>query len=228
MKALVFKELREIFGIAVVATGCYLTLVIYLTNAEMFNWVLGVRNEITAKGIADEPSIPFISDDFLKFYSYISMLFAGALGLWQPICESSQGAYLFLLHRPRSRNAIFLTKLATGLSVLLLCSSLPIVLYGWWASVPGHHPSPFTWSMTEEAWKFALVVPLLYFGAFLSGLRPARWFGTRLLPLASSAAFLAILMIAQSWWLIGILLAIILYAMLVASVCYVAQVRDYA
>jgi hypothetical protein len=28
-------------------------------------------------------------------------------------------------------------------------------------------------------------IPLLYMGAFLSGLRPARWYGTRFLPVVA-------------------------------------------
>ena len=27
--------------------------------------------------------------------------------------------------------------------MLLICAFLAIVLYGWWATVPGHHPSQF-------------------------------------------------------------------------------------
>ena len=101
------------------------------------------------------------------------------------------------------------------------------VLYAWWAAVPGHHPSPFEWSMTGRAWRLVFLMPLLYLGAFLSGLRPARWFGTRLLPLVAAAVFLLLLNILP-WWLLSFLLAVLLYGMLAANVCYVARTRDYA
>ena len=45
-------------------------------------------------------------------------------------------------------------------------------------------------------------MPLLYFGAFLSGIRPARWFGTRLLPLVAAGA-LAMLLPELRWWPVG-------------------------
>src|SRR5437867_2133155 len=68
--------------------------------------------------------------------------------------------------------------------LLFLCSVPPVLFLAWWAVTPGHHPSPFLWSMTDQTFRLILATPLLYLGAFLSGLRPARWWGTRLLPLA--------------------------------------------
>ena len=55
------------------------------------------------------------------------------------------------------------------------------------AAAPRTHPGPFEWSMTESALRLWLILPLVYLGAFFSGLRPARWFGSRLLPLLSVA-----------------------------------------
>ena len=81
--------------------------------------------------------------------------------------------------------------------------------------------------MTGPAWQLALLMPLLYLGAFLSGLRPARWFGTRLLPLTASVILLVLLVMAP-WWPLCYLLAAALYAVLVINVCFVARVRDYA
>ena len=40
--------------------------------------------------------------------------------------------------------------------------------------------------MTAWAWQLWLCMPLVYLGAFLSGIRPARWFGTRLMPLVAA------------------------------------------
>ena len=112
--------------------------------------------------------------------------------------------------------------------MLLGCASMPIVLYGAWAAVPGHHASPFEWSMTGPAWRLTILMPLLYLGAFLSGLRPARWFGTRLLPLVASVLCLALLYTAPWWWPVAFPLALVLYGLLAANVCFAGQVRDYA
>jgi hypothetical protein len=221
MRALALKELREVFGITAVALGCYLALVVNLMGAKVFDWVPGMP--------AGTEEVPFTGTGFAAFFAIVSVVFAVALGFRQSAWESARGTYLFLLHRPLRREAIFLTKLAVGAGVLLGGASLPIVLYAAWAAVPGHHPSPFAWSMTAPAWQLALLMPLLYLGAFLSGLRPARWFGTRLLPLVACLALMVLLLDAVPWWwFLGLPLTLASYALLAANVCYVARVREYA
>jgi ABC-type transport system involved in multi-copper enzyme maturation permease subunit len=220
MKALVRKELREVFGITAAALAGYLMLVASLMGARVFDWFPGMPNGTR--------EVPFVGGEFTVFFIFASVLFAVALGFRQSAWESSRGTYLFLLHRPVRREAIFLLKLAMGAGILVVCMSLPIVLYGTWAAAPGRHPSPFTWSMSESAWQSVLEMPLLYLGAFLSGLRPARWYGTRLLPLFASAAILLLLERVPWWWSLGLPLTVLLYGLLAANICYVARVRDYA
>ena len=220
MRALAFKELREVFGITAAALGAYLALVVNLMGAKVFDWVPGIP--------AGTNEVPFAGQEFTIFFTFVSVVFALALGFRQSAWESARGTYLFLLHRPISRNAIFLIKVAAGAGVLFLCAAVPIVLYAWWAAVPGHHPSPFSWRDTGPAWQLAFMMPLVYLGAFLSGLRPARWFGTRLLPLVATAALLVLLSILPWGWGFKIVLTVVLYGLLVANVCFVARVRDYA
>jgi hypothetical protein len=221
MKTLAWKELREIFGITAVALGCYLALVVNALGARVFDWVPGMP--------AGTREVPFTGGGFTTFFTFISVVFAMALGFRQSAWESARGTFLFLLHRPLRRETIFLIKLAMGVGVLLLCASLPIVLYAWWAAVPGHHAGPFEWSMTGPTWQLTFLLPMLYLGAFLSGLRPARWFGTRLLPLVASILCLVLLYTMSSWWWpVGFPLTLLLYGLLTANVCFVSQVRDYA
>lgn len=220
MRALAWKELREVFGITAIALAFYLSLAVNAMGARVFDWVPGMPAGTTA--------VPFVGGSFTAFFTFISVVFAAALGFRQSAWESSRGTFLFLLHRPLRRETIFLVKLATGVGVLLFCASLPIVVYGAWAAVPGHHASPFEWSMTESIWRLTFLLPLLYLGAFLSGLRPARWFGTRLLPLVAALVFLILLDVMPWWWSVGLPLALVLYALLVSNVCFVGQARDYA
>lgn len=220
MTALARKELREIFGITAVALGCYLALVVSLMGGMVFYWMPGMP-----KGTQE---VPFTGDGFATPFTFISVIFAVALGFRQSAWDSAKGTYLFLLHRPLRRDTIFLAKLAAGAGVLLLGTSLPVVAYAAWAAVPGHHASPFEWSMTWPTWRMTFLLPLLYLGAFLSGLRPARWFGTRLLPLFAALVVFVLLDAIAWWWLVGLPLALVLYALLTANICYVARVRDYA
>ena len=81
--------------------------------------------------------------------------------------------------------------------------------------------------LTQPAWRLCFMLPLVYFGAFLSGLRPARWFGTRLLPLAAAGFFVWFVM-SIPWWGPRWALAVCLYGLLTANIFYVARTRDYA
>jgi hypothetical protein len=220
MRALLRKELREVFGIAAAALGCYLALAANLMGAKVFDWVPGMPRGTN--------EVPFTGGDFEILFILISAVLAMALGFRQSAWESARGTYLFLLHRPLHRDALFLTKLATGVGVLVFCAAAPVVLYGAWAAVPGHHPGPFEWSMSAPAWRIVFLMPLLYLGAFLSGLRPARWFGTRLLPLVAALVLMIVLHNLPWWWAATFPLAALLYGLLVANVCYVARARDYA
>lgn len=220
MKALALKELREVFGIAAIALGCYLALVVNAMGAKVFEWVPMMPQGATG--------VPFFDGSFVYPHMLISVVFAVALGFRQSAWEASRGTYLFLLHRPLRRETIFLVKLAVGGTILLGCASLPIVLYGWWAAIPGHHPSPFEWWMTGLAWGLTFLLLPLYLGAFLSGLRPARWFGTRLLPLIGAPLLLIFLFQLPIWEPIAFLLPLVLSGLLIANICFVARVRDYA
>jgi hypothetical protein len=221
MTTLLYKELRDVLGIALIALGAYLVLLAGLLGSRLLSsWNPGLSYGVDA--------IPFVNTSFTSFFTVVTAVFAAALGFRQSASESVRGTYLFLLHRPLWRNTIFLTKLAAGTGVLLLCASAPILFYTWWAAVPGHHPSPFAWSMTLPAWRMAFLMPLVYLGAFLSGIRPGRWLGTRLLPLAASVLFLVLLNIMPYWWVCGLPLALLLYVLLVTNICFVGRVRDYA
>lgn len=217
LRALVIKELREVYWIAAVAAAAYLVAVGAQIGAEPF-----ARLAPMARWQA-----PFVGQSFVLAFGGVSAAFAVALGLRQSAWEGGRGLYLFLLHRPLRRETIFLTKLATGAALLLLCAGGPLLWYVVWAATPGHHPGPFAWSMTGQAWRVYLLAPLVYLGAFLSGLRPADWFGTRLLPLAAGAG-LATVLVLVPWWPLGLAAGAAAYAALVAAVCQVARTRDYS
>lgn len=220
MKALVYKELREVRGIALVALAAYSVLVLSLMGVKAFEFLpvpIGTNE------------VPFVGSEFGNFYALVTIGLALALGFRQSAWESTQETYLFLLHRPVSRNAIFLTKLAVGTAVLLACASAPILSFGWWASIPGHIPGPFVWSMTGSAWFSALFSVVLYLGAFLTGIRPARWFGTRLLPvLATTMAPIALAEMSGVSPLSFPFLALAGCGLFLVSICFVARERNYA
>jgi ABC-type transport system involved in multi-copper enzyme maturation permease subunit len=226
--AIVKKELRETRVFAVLALGVYLIYLSKLTGhwgrllSSIFAWVPGMN--------AEPPDVPFVEGQFVTVLFFIGAALAITLGFRQSAWEPSQGTALYLLHLPLDRRTIFLTKLFTGIGLLLACTLLPILIYATWAAMPGTHPGPFEWSMTGPAFEIWLLMPLLYLGAFASGIRPARWFGSRLLPLVS-VAFTGTLLAWATWvapsWLVALPLLLLVAATLVSDILWEAETRDF-
>jgi hypothetical protein len=223
--AIVRKELRETRLFAALAVGVYL---IYLsTLSGRWSRPLTSVFEMVLPLYTEAPDIPFVQDNFLIMFFFVGVALAITLGFRQSAWEPSQGTALYLLHLPLGRRTIFLTKVLTGIGLLLACTLLPILLYAAWAAMPGTHPGPFEWSMTGPAMRLWLLLPLPYLGAFASGIRPARWLGTRLLPLFSVGVPGIYLFILPHWWLIGFPLLLLGAAILVSDIFWEAETRDF-
>ena len=220
LKALAIKELRE--SAAILALACLVML--YLLGGFL-GWQFMPGNVVHSVAY----TIPFVSNGFVEILIGFGGVLAIALGLKQGAWENSSKQYYFLLHRPVSRHTVFLTKMALGLGLLFLLTAGPILIYANWAATPGNHASPFFWGMTTTAWRVCWALPSVYLGALLSGLRPARWLGTRLLPLVGTCTFT--FMLGGIWseyssvlgitGLIG--LDLVLFRLILAT----AQKRDY-
>lgn len=216
-KALATKELRETLGILVLALLAYLYFVSDAAGVSLLPWVSVQSQEI-----------PFVGTTFRWSFATVSGIFAVALGLRQTAWEDVTGTWQFLLHRPIARREIIAAKLIFGASAYLVVAGLPILLYAWWAATPGTHASPFYWSMTSAAWQLWLSMGLLYLGAFLAGLRPGHWFGTRLAPLAAAGALVLLIVLLPWWWILGLAAVLLVAGLLLVNILHVAQTRDYA
>jgi hypothetical protein len=213
IRAMAKKELRETAGIVVLAMLTYLALVGRAVEAyQIFN--------------DSFEAIPFVSGDFDEYYVVLTSVFALALGWRQSGWEGLRGTYVFLLHRPATRTAMITTKVATGLALLLALGVWPILIYALWASTPGKHASPFEWSMTVPAWSHWMAAPVLYLGAFLTGLRSARWFGTKLLPLVAAGSCYYAFSFFESPWAVSTSVAIV-GGLFFWAILQVATRRDY-
>jgi len=213
-RALFAKELRETAGIVLLALAAYVYVATSLTGIRVPPMFLG------------EEGIPFVGGEFLAAFAFVSAVLVVTLGLRQSLGESYRGTFLLLLHRPASRRRLIAAKLATGTGLYLVCSPLAILAYAWWAATPGTHASPFEWSMTVPVWKLWISMVPLYLASFLTGIRPARWFGTRLAPLAA-AGLLVTLVQFVPWWPVFLAAIVLLAAALAASIFFVAGERDY-
>jgi ABC-type transport system involved in multi-copper enzyme maturation permease subunit len=223
--AIVRKELREIWAFAALALALYVIYVSKLTGkgsgllSSLLGWLPGMN--------AAAVDVPCVEGGFLPMYFFIGVGLAISLGFRQSAWEPSQGTALYLLHLPLGRRTIYLTKLVTGMCLLLVCTLLPILIYAAWAATPGTHPGPFEWSMTGGAFQTWLIMPLGYLGAFASGIRPARWFGSRLLPLLAAAIPGIFSYAVPHWWLIGLPLLLAMAAVFVSNILWETESRDF-
>jgi hypothetical protein len=223
--ALAYKEFRETLPIA--AAGLAALLIVALNP-------MGYSPIPNLLGYLQQGRIPFVSygDPFVYQFSVAAGGLAMALGFWQSLGDFWGDAHLFVLHRPASRRQIYGVKLFVGLAAYLVCGIVPVVLYSLWAATPGTHASPFEWSMTIDAWIAWLSIVTIYLGAFLSGIRPAAWLGTRLAPLAAAASMLMLASAVSAFSPNSspfAALAVVVAAdfALVVAVLYAAQSRDF-
>ena len=70
-------------------------------------------------------------------------------------------------------------------------------------------------------------MPIVYLGAFASGIRPARWFGSRLLPLFSVALTGTAVAVVARWWPIALSLGLVVAAVLVSDILWEVETRDF-
>jgi ABC-type transport system involved in multi-copper enzyme maturation permease subunit len=225
IRALVWKELRETWMFVALALAIYFVYLSRLTDrwsglmTPLVGWAPGMN--------AQKPDVPFVQDSFMSVFLFTALALAITLGFRQSAWEPSQGTSLYLLHLPLSRRGIFVTKLMTGTGLLMLCTIAPILIYGLWAATPGTHAGPFQWSMVGPVFRSWLLLPLVYIGAFGSGIQPARWFGSRLLPLLSVAVPAIIVSTMPHWWLLAFPLLVAVSAILVSDVLLEVATRDF-
>ncbi len=227
-RAMLYKEVRETAAIVAIALAFYFYFGVKAMRHDLLPWLSRAES-----GYMDYDfgqyfyEIPFVGRGHVAEIAWVSAGLSIALGLWQSLGESIRGTWLFLLHRPVARTRLIGVKLLVGISLYLVCAAAAILAYACWAATPGTHASPFEWSMTVPAWKVWIAMPLVYLGAFLSGIRPARWVGTRLLPLAA-AGFLAAVIPFLSWWPVcGLGLIVLGSIVLVRSILFVARTRNF-
>jgi ABC-type transport system involved in multi-copper enzyme maturation permease subunit len=224
--AIVAKEFRETRLLAALTLAIYGVYVSKLTGhwnhllRQFLGWFPGLSGPL--------PDVPFVQDGFATIYGFVGFSLAIALGFRQSVWELVQGTAPYLLHRPLSRRAIILTKLLSGVAVLLACTLLPIAIYAAWAATtPGTHPVPFEWSMTAPMLHLWLSMPLVYLAAFASGIRPARWFGSRLFPLFAVALPVLFLQFAPHWWIIALPALLLATAAMISNILLETETRDF-
>lgn len=170
-------------------------------------------------------SSPFTSG-IMYFLYVMSLLYAVAIGLRQTLGEEYHKTYPLLLHLPSRGLTPFVCKILVGIGVYLISTLLMIFVLAWYSAIPGRYPFLFEWSMVWPLISIPIIGVVLYLSIFLTGLRQARWYGTRFLPVVICYLVCNSLLNMSSisfTLLVSLLLILILMAAIVNEV---AQ-RDY-
>lgn len=215
--AIIQKEIREIGWMGVIA----MVMLGFTLSPLMGIDILNAR-------IMSPQYIPFADSSFPQMLALVGGVLAAALGYWQTLGESLRKTWLYLLHRPISLKEIIAVKLATGLCLLLVMTGIPIAVYLIWAIMPGTHASPFELWFTTEECRLWLMTPSIYFAAFLSGLREARWFGSRLLALPGPVFLISFVAMSGEWAWTMFAINLVTCVLLVAAIFEVAREEDFS
>ncbi len=231
-RAMVLKELREIRGIVLLALVVYTLMLIAAIAPNLSGRVLPLLSLLSVFRNRQETLVPLVNDVFVVWYYLASAVLAIVMGLSQTLSESIRGTYPFLLHRPVTHGWLIGMKLAVGMVAYLICAAVPLLVYVLWAATPGTHAGPFEWSMSWPAWAGWFATTLLYLGAFLTGIRPGRWYASRLLPLVAAGLGIAVALglsfafrQAPLWVCLAVLAA---DAWMISAFFFVTQTRDFS
>lgn len=138
-------------------------------------------------------------------------LIATLLGMLQIIPEQRRDLWAFLMHRPAHRSSLFWGKVAAGLLLYAVATLVPFLGVVFWTKRPGVLTGPFVWGLTLGGLGGILAGVPFYFAGLLTGLRPARWYGSRVIPIVA-AGVVALLLDSAEFASLGLPAALTLIA----------------
>ena len=155
-------------------------------------------------------------------------LLGAALGFAQVMPELRRDQWAYLVHRPVPRTTLFWGKAAVGLALALGATALPLGLLGVWAALPGDVAAPFDIHLLLPGVAALLTIIPFYFAGMLLALRPARWYGSRPLPLVAAVLAAILTRTLPEFWMAA-LAALIFGAVLCLAAwgCFAAK-GEYA
>ncbi|TWT62078.1 hypothetical protein [Rubinisphaera italica] len=215
---LAYKEFRQLLPIQIVGFAIVLLTILGMCGINLLYFF----------NSNSHAEIPFYNITTFQLLPVVGTLLAGTTGYWQTLSESMRGTWLFLWHRPVSRMRITLVKLVSGIGLIWLVMVLPMLVYALWAGSKGSIAAPFLWENTLMYWKSCFGLSMIYLSCYLSGLRQARWYGTRLLPvLAVSGAFL-LTTTTEYYAGLSLLLIFAVDAILIAAIFTQCHLEDFS
>jgi hypothetical protein len=166
IKAVIIKELREnllwAMLVCVMGTGVL---------------VAGIYGGL-------DSGLPLVQKSLLGLCMMMYPLAGLSLGWLQVYQDSRRGRWQFVTHRPMSRSLLFACKIAAGFFLYLSATVLPLGVIFISVSIPGYVPGPVNFDMILPALAYVAAGLMWYAAGLLIASRQARWFGSRLMPVA--------------------------------------------
>ncbi len=194
LKALFWKECRENARWAVLSA---LALTLSLAYAVYHE---AAANTAASPDPANGLRLGYVWENATLVFTLGAPLVGLLLGLLQILPELRRDQWAFLVHRPASRTTLFFGKALPGVCLYLAATTLPLLALAAWDGLPGRSAAPFDWRFTLGGWAAILAGLPLYFAGLTTALRPARWYGSRALPIfAALLAPLGIGAMTEFW-----------------------------
>lgn len=197
MKTIFQKDLRENFKIALIGLAIFSLLLIdaYQGSTGSLRNLLGHNGSVLVSSLQ-----PLLTRLLLTEAAFFCAIFGAGLGWLQTRNEAHRDLWAFLIHRPVSRTAIFQAKSAAGLCLYVSGAGLPLLVLVLVVQMPGHVAAPFEWPMVLPLLAIFLTGVSFYFAGLLTGLRQARWFGSRCFGLGWAILAVAAAFTVSEFW----------------------------
>ena len=192
MSALLWKEFRE--------TVRWFPLCLLLVASLIWRFIPG-RNDFNAASI--------LSANLLTAVGAAAIISSVALAIAQFALNQKAASRGFLLHRSLTARQIFLAKIIVGGLLYVLAIFVPLSATAVYLEWIGPERLPTSWHQTVPAFSCSFFGFSFYFGTSMVICRPARWFGTRLLPIAAPV----LIIIATIWVSLPMVGAILVFLM---------------
>ena len=170
MSALLWKEFRE--------TVRWFPLCLLLMIAMIWSTIPGLNGIYL---------VSRLSGNLATSVAIGAIVTSIALAIAQFALDQRDSARGFLLHRRLSGKQIFHAKIVVGAALYVLAVGVPLILAAIYLKWIGPERLPTSWLQTVPAFTLSFYCFSFYFGTSIVLCRPARWIGTRLLPIAASA-----------------------------------------
>lgn len=186
MTALIWKEYRENLKWAVLWMLGLAGAMVFVLPGQDHSYLQGNQS--------------LCGSGFLLVTTVGAALGGALLGLLQVVPELRRDQWAFLVHRPATRTTLFMGKVTGGLTLYLAAMGIPLVGAAVWAATPGNIAAPFDWRMALPGVADILTGIVFYFAGILTGVRPARWYGSRALGIFAAIPCAVIVHSVAEFW----------------------------